>query len=321
MNTLPAMACLPEILIVDDDTSVIFSLSKVLHKIGHTRFATDGLQALALIHKVPPDLILLDMEMPGMNGLEVCAVLKADPSTADIPVLFITMHTEAAFEEKVFKAGAADYVPKPLNPLVVAARVSTHLAYRAALAQLTKLATKDGLTGLNNRRSFDEKLAQEWKRALRHKLPLALLMLDIDEFKKYNDHFGHLVGDSCLKSVAAALQDSARRPADFVARYGGEEFVLILPGTDANGAETMARILLNSVENERIAHAPNAMRKHLTVSIGSCVLDAAHVDAAGLEESALIVSADRALYQSKKEGRNCSTRAELGQEAGHPVVL
>ena len=311
MNSIPTAASLPEILIVDDDISVVLALGKVLNKIGHTRFATDGQQALALIQRYPPDLILLDMEMPGMNGLAVCAALKADPETADIPVLFITSHTESAFEEMVFNAGAADYVPKPLNPLVVAARVNIHLAYRTALAQLTALATKDGLTGLNNRRSFDDKLAHEWKRALRQKLPLALVMLDIDEFKKYNDHFGHLEGDACLKSVAAALQSSVRRPADFVARYGGEEFVLILPETDADGVEEMAQVLLRSVERQLLVHAPNATRQHVTVSIGCSVLNPAHTDTAGLEARTLIKCSDAALYQSKKEGRNRSTRADL----------
>lgn len=312
MNRIPATTSLPEILIVDDDTSVVLALGKVLGKIGHTRFATDGQQALALIQRSPPDLILLDMEMPGMNGLQVCAALKADPETADIPVLFITSHTESAFEEMVFNAGAADYVPKPLNPLVVAARVNIHLAYRTALAQLTALATKDGLTGLNNRRSFDDKLAHEWKRALRQKLPLALVMLDIDEFKKYNDHFGHLEGDACLKSVAAVLHRSVRRPADFVARYGGEEFVLILPDTDMEGVEEMARVLLHSIERQLLVHAPHALRQHITVSIGCSVLDPAHTDTTGLEASTLIKCADGALYQSKKEGRNRSTRADLG---------
>ncbi len=312
MNSIPPAARLPEILIVDDDASVVLALGKGLGKIGHIRFATDGQQALALIQRAPPDLILLDMEMPGMNGLEVCAALKADPETADIPVLFITSHTESAFEEMVFNAGAADYVPKPLNPLVVAARVKTHLAYRTALAQLTALATKDGLTGLNNRRSFDEKLAHEWKRALRQKRPLALLMVDIDEFKKYNDHFGHLEGDTCLKSVATALLHSVRRPADFVARYGGEEFVLILPDTDAEGAHAMAQVLLRNVESQLLVHAPNAMRQHVTVSIGCSVLDPARIYTTGLEASALIKSSDWALYQSKKEGRNRSTHADLG---------
>ena len=312
MNRIPATASLPEILIVDDDTSVVLALGKVLGKIGQTRFATDGQQALALIQRAPPDLILLDMEMPGMNGLELCIALKADPETADIPVLFITSHTESAFEEMVFNAGAADYVPKPLNPLVVAARVKTHLAYRTALAQLTALATKDGLTGLNNRRSFDSKLVYEWKRALRQKMPLALLMLDIDEFKKYNDHFGHLEGDTCLKSVAAALHRSVRSPADFVARYGGEEFVFILPETNAASADALAQRLLRNVENLLLVHAPNAMRQHVTVSIGCCVFDPVHSHSPDLEASTLIKSSDWALYQSKKQGRHCSTRADLG---------
>lgn len=146
---------------VDDDSSVILSLRKMLAASGRSLFASSGAQALAITAKEKPDLILLDMEIPDMDGLEVCRALKADPETADIPVLFITSHTEPGFEERVFGAGAADYIPKPLAPAVVTARVKIHLAYRYALAKLTSLAQKDGLTGLYNRRSFDERLSHE----------------------------------------------------------------------------------------------------------------------------------------------------------------
>ena len=215
-------------LIVDDDPSVIVALGKALQGLAHTVFAPNGEEALQQVREVLPDLILLDMELPGVSGLLVCKMLKSDPDTADIPVIFITSHVESGFEETVFDAGAADYIAKPLNPRVVFARVKTQLGYQQALMQLRDLATHDGLTGLFNRRAFDERLTEEWMRAWRHGHPMALLIIDIDEFKKYNDHYGHQQGDICLRTVACILYEGSKRASDFVARYGGEEFVILL---------------------------------------------------------------------------------------------
>lgn len=301
----------PEILIVDDDPSVILALRKVLSEVGNCHFANNGLEALERVQSAPPSLILLDIQLPGMDGLEVCKQLKASPRTADIPVLFITSHVDMDIEEQVFLAGAADYIAKPLNPRVVSARVKIHLGYQQALGVLALQAFRDGLTGINNRRRFDEQLELEWKRAQRHKWPLSLLMVDIDEFKKYNDHFGHLEGDAALKSVATALAGSTKRPADFVARYGGEEFALILPDSDAEGAQAIADIVLGKVLNLCRAHAPEATRPYVTVSVGYSTFYPADAEVSGLQPDQLIKSADAALYQSKKNGRNCSTYQPL----------
>lgn len=299
------------ILAVDDDTSVILALRKMLAVYGRSLFATSGLQALEVARTELPDLILLDMEMPGMDGLEVCRALKANSETADIPVLFITSHSEPGFEEKVFAVGAADYIPKPLNPAVVMARAKIHLDNRLALAKLRSLAQTDGLTGVANRRSFDERLGQEWARALRQQSPLSLLMIDIDEFKKYNDSFGHQQGDVCLQAVASALNAAIRRPADFVARFGGEEFVMLLPETNTEGAAVMAEQLVKKVESLGLAHAVTAARPSITISVGYAALTPVAANESRPRVEDLLSAADSALYQAKRAGRNCSVRGAL----------
>ena len=308
---------------MDDDPSVILALHKLLSKFAHCRFASDGPEALEMVQQSPPNLILLDIQMPVMSGLTVCATLKADPANADIPVIFITGRMDMEMEQQVFEVGAADYIQKPLNLRVVSARVLIHLAYQKTLAALAVQAYKDGLTGINNRRRFDEQLDSEWKRAQRQKLPLSLLMVDIDEFKRFNDHFGHLEGDTALKCVALALGNSSKRPADFLARYGGEEFALILPEADVEGAKALAEIILNRVEGLRLPSAPGSGHPFVTVSIGYSTLLPAQFDASALPANALIQAADRALYQSKKNGRNCSSFVALepgGEWAGGKMV-
>lgn len=305
MTAVTKTDTLPEILIIDDDSTVVLALRNVLKGIGQIRFAPSGSEALVMIQENPPALILLDLGLPDISGLEVCTRLKANPHTGHIPVLFITSHTESGFEEAVFNAGAADFINKPLNPRVVAARVQTHLAYQRAMQRLDELAHLDGLTGLANRRSFDETLEEELKRARRQQLPFTVVMIDIDEFKKFNDHYGHLEGDECLKTIAKVLRDSVRRPADLVARYGGEEFALILPDTDIEGAESVARALLSRVERLGLVHAPGASRPHVTVSIGFGTLDRNQVSGLGQDSKSVVRFADQALYESKKRGRNC----------------
>lgn len=294
----------PEILIVDDDNAVILALHNVLSPIGRTRFASSAAQALAMMEEALPTLILLDVEMPDMSGLELCAKLKNNAETSNIPVLFITSHIEQGFEEHVFDAGAADYIMKPLKPRVVAARVQTHLAYHNAIKMLAAQAYTDGLTGINNRRHFDRQLSVEFKRALRQQSPLTVMMIDVDEFKKFNDHFGHLDGDTCLKAVASTLRKELKRPGDFVARYGGEEFSLILPDTNAKGAELLANALLNAVRCLQLEQAPSATYPCVTVSIGYSTLNVPTDDTNTVTNTALLQLADRALYQAKEQGRD-----------------
>jgi len=295
---------LADVLIIDDDSSVVMALNKALNKIGRIRFASDAKQAFLMIEEKHPDLILLDVELPDIGGLEVSSILKSTPETESIPILFITSHTELGFEEKVFDVGAADYIMKPLNPRVVAARVQTHLDYGLAIRLLEKLAHTDSMTGLANRRTFDERLIVELKRARREKEPLTVAIIDIDEFKKYNDHFGHIEGDDCIKNIALVLASSLKRSTDLAARYGGEEFTFILPNTSTEGANILLSGLLQTIEQLNLTHAPKAKYDVVTVSIGySTVMpEQKYADDSG--DWAVVKAADDALYESKQKGRN-----------------
>lgn len=294
----------PEILIVDDDSSVVIALHKVLQDIGRIRFASTASQALEMINGTRPDLILLDVELPDINGLKLCIMLKQDVETASIPVLFITSKIETGFEEKVFDAGASDFITKPLKPRVVAARVQTHLSYHKALVQLNKLAHTDSLSGLANRLSFDEQLDIEFRRARRQQEPLSIVMIDIDEFKKYNDYFGHVAGDDCIKAIGRGLNKITKRPADFAARFGGEEFSLILPNTDKKGAKVLIGSLMSTISDLAIKHAPEAIYPIVTVSVGFSTLEPMQCDFSTIAPLDVVSAADKALYQSKHDGRN-----------------
>ncbi|WP_295473388.1 diguanylate cyclase [uncultured Pseudomonas sp.] len=303
----------PSLLIVDDDISAIRVLSKVLQGLGQIRFATGGEQALRMIQEQRPDLILLDAEMPGMSGFEVCRTVKSDPLLQDVPVIFITSHTQTRVEEQGLALGAVDFIGKPVQPAIVTARVKTHLRLKMAMDRLNRLAQTDGLTGLANRRLLDEAIEREWSRARRNQGAFSLLLLDIDYFKRYNDRYGHLQGDECLIAVAHALKGCVHRSTDLVARYGGEEFVILLPDTGAEGARQMAQEVVETVQGlERVHEASEYGR--VTVSVGAASLEAGVNCPARSTPPvppepivvALLAQADRALYQAKDGGRNTS---------------
>lgn len=308
------MQPVPSLLIVDDDISAIRVLSRILHGLGQIRFATGGAQALKMVQEMRPDLILLDAEMPGMGGFEVCEAIKADPLLQDVPVIFITSHTETRVEEAGLALGAVDFIGKPVQPAIVTARVKTHLRLKMAMDQLSLLAQTDGLTGLANRRFLDQSIEREWLRARRNQEAFSLLLLDIDFFKRYNDRYGHLQGDECLIAVAHAVKDCVHRSTDLVARYGGEEFAVLLPGTGAQGACQMAEEIVQHVQAQQRLHETSDYG-WVTVSIGVASLEAGalphpQADAGVPTEApvaqALLAETDRALYQAKHDGRNCS---------------
>ena len=306
---------LADILIIDDDITVIMGLNKALSKIGRIRFSLDANQAVVMIQEKIPNIILLDVELPDVGGLELCSKLKANPDTANIPVLFITSHTEDGFEEKVFDTGASDYITKPLNPRVVAARTQTHLAYHRAIRLLDNQARTDSMTGLANRRTFDEQLISEFRRAHRQQECLTVVVIDIDEFKKYNDQYGHLKGDDCIKTIASTLKESLKRPGDLAARYGGEEFAFILPNTNAEGAGQLLHKLLKIVEQLKLIHAQNAIYQYVTISIGYSTISPDQANTSSLDEWAIVKAADNALYESKRNGRNCISYEQIGAVA------
>ncbi|OYU44621.1 MAG: diguanylate cyclase response regulator [Burkholderiales bacterium PBB4] len=300
-----------KLLIVDDQPLNIQVLYQLFSKDHQVFMATNGAQALALSASQQPDLILLDIVMPDMDGYEVCSRLKADPLTREIPVIFVTAHTDEASEEHGLDVGAVDFISKPVNPKIVRARVATHITLKKQSDLLRSWAYIDGLTGVNNRRYFDEQLGMEWARAERNKTGLAALLIDVDFFKRYNDHYGHQMGDDCLRRVATAIKASLRRPADQVARYGGEEFVCLLPDTELEGVLRVAEQIRCSVEQLQIAHADSPSSARVTVSVGGCTKLAGQ-DGAPEE---LIHQADAQLYAAKHDGRNRVRCAELVHQA------
>jgi diguanylate cyclase (GGDEF)-like protein len=303
------------ILLVDDDPGAIQLMGRILADVGQLRFATNGTDALRLARDSAPDLILLDAEMPGMSGFELLRMLKGEAALAGVPVIFITSHTAAGFEVSALDMGAADFIAKPLKSSRVLARVRTQLRVKQLSDELRRTATTDALTGIANRRQFDESLEREWLRAQRSGDPVSLLMIDVDHFKLYNDLYGHPKGDICLQHVTQALLSACKRPADLVARYGGEEFIILLPYTARQGAQHMAQKVLETVAGFGILHENSATTHYVTVSVGiACYDDVStcwvnrplqHRDDTNMYPRArdLIRAADHALYSAKRAGR------------------
>jgi diguanylate cyclase (GGDEF)-like protein len=296
------MVSKPTVLIVDDHITNIQILDGLLGDELDIRVATNGPDALRLIQSSPPDLVLLDVEMPQMSGYKVCAELKANEDTQHIPVIFITAHNDTDREEVGFEVGAVDFVAKPFRPAIVKARVRTHLLLKRQSDMLRNLAFIDGLTGVSNRRRFDQALEAEWRRCRRNGSPLSLLMIDVDRFKLYNDHYGHLVGDACLQKIAETLSKQLLRSHDLLVRYGGEEFACLLPDCDLSGALGKAEALRRAVSALGIAHRA-AANARLTVSISVGVASVIPEDP--LTPSDLIAAADAQLYLAKSRGRDC----------------
>lgn len=298
----------PRLLICDDQPLNVQTLYRALAADHQVFVATSGEQALKLAREKNPDVLLLDVVMPGLDGYEVCRRLKADHATADIPVIFVTAHSDEAEEAAGLDAGAVDFIAKPINPRIVRARVKTHLTLKRQSDLLRQMAFIDGLTGVFNRRHFDERLQQEWLRALRNGTPLSLLLIDLDCFKRYNDRYGHQAGDDCLRRVAQALQLGLHRPGDLLARYGGEEFACILPETEAAGALELAHKLCQQVHGLGIEHldAPDGRHASISVGVAGRPRMAAGGGAVGLSDdtaAALLARTDRQLYRAKDAGR------------------
>lgn len=291
---------LPKILVVDDEPANIELIAAVLEEDGDILFATSGASALAVAEAERPDIVLLDVMMPDLDGFEVCRRLKDNPATAQIPVIFVTSLDQETDEEIGLSLGAVDYVSKPISGPIARARVRTHLELKRHRDRLTDLAYLDGLTAIANRRRFDEHAALEWRRARRHTRPVSIALIDVDQFKRFNDRYGHLEGDACLRRVAGALRRTLHRPGDLLARYGGEEFACLMPETTADGARANAERMREAVEALTIAHAGAAAADHVTVSIGvaSAIVDL------GSSFDELLAQADANLYRAKSGGRN-----------------
>ena len=303
------------ILVVDDSPGNLHLLFDALTLAGYeVRCVKSGAMALIGVQTYPPDLILLDIGMPGMNGYEVCQQLKANSETCEIPVIFLSALGEPLDKVKAFQVGGADYITKPFQLEEVLVRVKHQLTIRNLQKQLKEviqalqrannelesIATLDSLTKISNRRYFDHYLAQEWERLAQEQLPLSLILADIDHFKQYNDLCGHLAGDECLQQVAQTIRNTVKGSVDLVARYGGEEFAILLPDTDLTAATQLAEAIRLAVEQITIKDVPQLPYEHMSISLGVASLIPAPHDSVEM----LIAAADQALYKAKKQGRN-----------------
>lgn len=289
------------LLIVDDEKHNRALLTELLQGEHRVILAKNGIQALERAREHQPDLILLDVLMPEMDGYAVIRELKNDNQTRDIPVIFVTALDSIGDEERGLELGAVDYISKPFTPAIVRVRVHNHLQSVHQRRQLEQLAMLDALTGIPNRRRFNEVFEQEWRRCMRDKTPLSLVVVDVDLFKAFNDTYGHATGDEVLRRIANTLQTSLRRPGDFVARYGGEEFVMLLPGVDCEGGRSLCEFTRADIEAERIPHAVSDIAPWITISLGG----ATRIPTEASRSADLFGLADTWLYEAKHTGRNC----------------
>lgn len=288
-----------KILIVDDVIINLHLLDGLLKTDYIILMAKNGQQALQLAREHQPDLVLLDVVMPEMDGFAVLQALRQDVRTKTIPVIFITGQDRPEDEAQGLLRGAVDYITKPLNEVIVKARVATHLKLERQRRMLESLANIDGLTELPNRRQLDHAYHGEWERARRNQLPLSVAIIDVDCFKQYNDHCGHAMGDRVLQQLAQAIAGNLGRPGDLAARYGGEEFVVVLPATQAQGAWQLLDSMRRTVENMAIPHPASQIGPLVTISAGVASLRP------GISTpAALLQLADQRLYQAKRAGRN-----------------
>jgi diguanylate cyclase (GGDEF)-like protein len=318
------------ILIVDDSLVIRQLLKTALTSAGYkdlffAESAQDAFDRLGMDNPgrtaTAVDLILMDIAMPDIDGIEACRRIKTFEQFQDVPVIMVTAEPEVSSLQSAFNAGAMDYINKPINQVILLARVRSALRLKyemdrrkareqkllevsgllkEAYENLWQLSSIDSLTGIANRRRFDEAIDWEWWRSVRNGTPLSLIMIDVDFFKDYNDTYGHQNGDSCLKQVADTLKSETKRAGDLVTRYGGEEFAVILPVTPIEGAAIVAEAMRGSVEALNIEHSQSQVSRCVTISLGV----ATAIPSRNSSLVALIAAADRALYQAKREGRN-----------------
>ncbi|MFZ5642661.1 MAG: diguanylate cyclase domain-containing protein [Bacillota bacterium] len=325
------------ILVVDDSKVTCKIIKNILNTKGHKDVITaeSAMEAFNQLYMddvhgktLDVDLIILDIVMPFVNGIDACRLIKSDVRYREVPIIMLTGVSDKEILQSAFFAGAIDYIVKPPDAIELLARTNSALklkretdmriAREIELLETTKrleeanrilygLSSIDGLTGISNRRYFDTEIKNEWDRAARYGRHLSIILFDIDYFKDYNDIYGHLAGDDCLKQIANALQTVIKRSGDIFARYGGEEFVVVLAETDLNGAMVVAERLRENVESLKITHAGSKVSENVTISVG---VAAAIPDNNTMPES-LIGAADKALYKAKRQGRNCVLALEI----------
>jgi two-component system chemotaxis family response regulator WspR len=324
------------VLLVDDQAMIGEAVRRALaqHQGIDFHYCSDPMRAIEVAEHLKPTVILQDLIMPNVDGLTLVRQYRDHPVTRDIPIIVLSTKEEPAVKSEAFAVGANDYLVKLPDQVELVARLRYHSrayvnqlqrdeAYRALRQsqkqlleknlELERLTNLDGLTGLSNRRYLDEYMAVEWSRAARERTSLSVLMLDVDDFKRYNDTYGHLAGDEVLKRVAEAIRLGSERPADLATRYGGEEFMVILPSMPHPGAQAAAEKLRRQVEQIAILHSGSASGR-VTVSIGG----ASTMPSRGESALQLIEAADKALYVAKRGGKNCVVMHERLELAASP---
>jgi two-component system chemotaxis family response regulator WspR len=326
------------VLLVDDQLMVGESLRRVI--VAHNmdfHYCSDPKHAVSTAKDVKPTVILQDLIMPGISGLDLVRQYRADSGTSGVPIIVLSTEEKASIKNDAFKAGANDYLVKIPDEIELIARIRYHSraylnqlqrdeAYRALREsqhqllemnfELQRLTNLDGLTGLSNRRHFDQHIDAEWKRAVRTKEGLSLLMIDVDNFKNYNDSSGHLAGDAILKKVAEIVQKNCRRSGDCAARFGGEEFAMVLTAMTPSEQRVMAENVRSEIESLHLEHSNSSVSRYVTVSVGGASI----VPQIGESFFLLIDAADRALYEAKKAGRNKVIANERRQQNWLPVA-
>jgi two-component system chemotaxis family response regulator WspR len=328
------------VLLVDDQAIIGEAIRRALVNQPNIDFhyCANPAEAITVAEQIGPTVILQDLIMPGVDGLTLVRQYRANPVTKDIPIIVLSTKEEPAVKSEAFTAGANDYPVKLPDRIELIARIRHHSkaylnqlqrdeSYRALREsqrqlmeiniELRRLTNIDGLTGLSNRRYFNVYMGAEWKRALREQSPLSVLMVDVDDFKRYNDTYGHLAGDEVLKKVAETIQTLARRPADLAARFGGEEFILILPATHLAGAQYLGEKLRGIVQDLRIPHSASTVAEYVTISVGGASTIPQPRDSSLL----LMETADAALYEAKRTGKNRVVARVVTREQGCPASL
>lgn len=299
------------ILLVDDAVENVHALASMLRKYYLVDVVTRGEDAVNLVKKRKYDLVVLDIVIPDMSGFDVCRQIKSNADTESIPIIFFSGSEQSESEKKSFDLGAVDYIKKPVSFDALRMRIERHLSTQRKIATLYHFSYVDTLTGLPNRRSFEKRFEEEYRRAEREQNYISIIMVDVDQFKLFNDCYGHPAGDECLRKVAKAMDSMPKRSGDIVCRVGGEEFTILLPSTDIAGAEIYAKKLLRKVKAVEIAQAPEAQHEYITISAGVATCLAGSLK--NIYE--LIFRADQRLYMAKHRGRDCCESVLLNPNA------
>ncbi|MEO2280792.1 GGDEF domain-containing response regulator [Pseudoalteromonas pernae] len=289
----------PLIYIVDDEEISLEILKELLKPLGEVVGFADGASCVEACENKLPDIIIMDVNLGAVSGLQICRKLKSMSSTKDVPIIFITASQNTHAESECWQAGGADFVNKPVNAMTLQHRVRSQLRYKQQADQLRQLTYVDELCGIYNKRYLIDSLTRDVRAAKRSHSAISLLMVDIDWFKPFNDFYGHLHGDTCLKEVAQTLKSCLLRPNDYIARYGGEEFTCVLNGTNEEEAITVATRMMEAIAHANIKHEKSEFG-HVTISIG--IFCAQRIE--NLQDKTILQHADNNLYEAKRRGRS-----------------